>query len=194
MRPEDIRHVGVVGSGSHGVGHRRGRVPAPGLRVTFVEASEELVAAGRGRDRAVGREGRGAREARRGRGRGVLGRIDAATDLGALGDVDLVIEAATEDRDAKVAIFAELGRRTRPEVVLASNTSSIPIRELGAASGRPGERDRDALLQSTPGDGLARAHAVDRRRARRPTSSSARSEPTCWARRASGPVTRRASS
>ena len=48
-----------------------------------------------------------------------------------------MVEAATEDREAKVAIFAELGRRTRAEVVLASNTSSIPIRELGAASGRP---------------------------------------------------------
>jgi 3-hydroxybutyryl-CoA dehydrogenase len=51
--------------------------------------------------------------------------------------VDLVIEAATEDREAKAAIFARLGELTRPEVVLASNTSSIPIRELGAASGRP---------------------------------------------------------
>ena len=48
-----------------------------------------------------------------------------------------MIEAATEDRDAKAAIFAELGRRTRAGVVLAYNTSSIRIRELGAASGRP---------------------------------------------------------
>jgi 3-hydroxybutyryl-CoA dehydrogenase len=90
-----------------------------------------------------------------------LGRIDAATDLGALADVDLVIEAATEDRAAKAAIFEELGRRTRPEVVLASNTSSIPIRELGAASGRPGNvigmhffnpPPVMALLELTPSD------------------------------------------
>jgi len=109
-----------------------------GLRVTFVEASEELVAAGRARiERSVGKavergklDPAAAEEA--------LGRIDAATDLAAFEDVDLVVEAATEDRDAKVAIFAELGRRARPEVVLASNTSSIPIRELGTASGRPG--------------------------------------------------------
>ena len=67
----------------------------------------------------------------------LLGRIDAATDLGALGDADLVIEAATEDRDAKAAIFRSWARRTRAEIVLASNTSSIPILELGAASGRP---------------------------------------------------------
>lgn len=108
-----------------------------GLRVTFVEGSDELVTAGRGRvERSMGKavergkvDAAAAEEA--------SGRIDAATDLGALADVDLVIEAATEDREAKAAIFAGLGELTRPEVVLASNTSSIPIRELGAASGRP---------------------------------------------------------
>ena len=72
-----------------------------------------------------------------------------------------MIEAATEDRTAKGAIFEELGRRTRPEVILASNTSSIPIRELGAASGRPGNvigmhffnpPPVMALLELTPSD------------------------------------------
>ena len=137
MRPADIKHVGVVGSGLMGSGIVEVCARA-GLRVTFVEASEELVAAGRARiERSVGKavergklDATAAEEA--------LARIDAATDLGAFEDVDLVIEAATEDRDAKVAIFGELGRRTHPDVVLASNTSSIPIRELGAASGRPG--------------------------------------------------------
>ncbi|HET6790046.1 MAG TPA: 3-hydroxybutyryl-CoA dehydrogenase [Actinomycetota bacterium] len=138
MRPEDIRHVGVVGAGLMGSGIVEVCARA-GLRVTFTEGSDELVAAGRGRvERSV------AKAVERGKldpaaARDLLGRIDAATDLGALGDVDLVIEAATEDRDAKAGIFAELGRRTRAEVVLASNTSSIPIRELGAASARPGE-------------------------------------------------------
>ena len=136
MRPEDIRHVGVVGAGLMGSGIVEVCARA-GLRVTFTEGSDELVAAGRGRvERSV------AKAVERGKldpaaAGDLLGRIDAATDLGALGDVDLVIEAATEDREAKAGIFAELGRRTRAEVVLASNTSSIPIRELGAASGRP---------------------------------------------------------
>jgi 3-hydroxybutyryl-CoA dehydrogenase len=108
-----------------------------GLRVTFVEASAELVVAGRGRvERSV------AKAVERGKldaaaAGEALGRIEAATDLEALADADLVIEAATENRDAKAAIFARLGTVTPPEVVLASNTSSIPIRELGAASGRP---------------------------------------------------------
>jgi 3-hydroxybutyryl-CoA dehydrogenase len=136
MRAEDIRHVGVVGAGLMGSGIVEVCARA-GLRVTFTESSDELVAAGRGRvERSV------AKAVERGKldaaaAGDLLGRIDAATDLGALDDVDLVIEAATEDRDAKAAIFSELGRRTPAEVVLASNTSSIPIRELGAASGRP---------------------------------------------------------
>ena len=137
MRPADVRHVGVVGGGLMGSGIVEVCARA-GLRVTFVEASDELAVAGRGRvERSV------AKAVERGKldelaAGEALGRIDAATDLEALADVDLVIEAATEDRDAKAAIFARLGTVTRPDVVLASNTSSIPIRELGAASGRPG--------------------------------------------------------
>ena len=109
-----------------------------GLTVTFVEGSEELVATGRGRiERSIGKAvERGKLDAAA--AEETLGRIEGATDLEALADVDLVIEAATEDRAAKAAIFDTLGKVTRPEVVLASNTSSIPIRELGAASGRPG--------------------------------------------------------
>jgi 3-hydroxybutyryl-CoA dehydrogenase len=136
MRAADVRHVGVVGCGLMGSGIVEVCARA-GLRVTFVEGSDELVAAGRGRvERSVGKavergklEAAAAQEA--------LGRIEAATDLGALADADLVIEAATEDRRAKAAIFARLVELTRPEIVLASNTSSIPIAELGAASGRP---------------------------------------------------------
>ncbi len=128
--------MGVVGAGLMGSGIVEVCARA-GLRVTFTEGSDELVVAGRDRvERSV------AKAVERGKldaaaAGDLLGRIDAATDLGALAEVDLVIEAATEDRDAKATIFAELGRRTRPEIVLASNTSSIPIRELGAASGRP---------------------------------------------------------
>jgi 3-hydroxybutyryl-CoA dehydrogenase len=127
--------VGVVGAGLMGSGIIEVCARA-GLHVTFVEGSEPLAVAGRGRvERSVGKaverdklDAAAAQEA--------LGRIEATTDLGALADVDLVIEAATEDRGAKAAIFGRLGQLTRPEVVLASNTSSIPIRELGAASGR----------------------------------------------------------
>jgi 3-hydroxybutyryl-CoA dehydrogenase len=136
MRAADVRDIGVVGCGLMGSGIVEVCARA-GLRVTFVEGSDELVEAGRGRvERSVAKAvERGKLEAAA--AEAALHRIDASTDLGALAEVDLVIEAATEDRGAKAAIFGELARLTRPEVVLASNTSSIPIRELGAASGRP---------------------------------------------------------
>ena len=108
-----------------------------GLRVTFVESSEELLAAGRARVEASLARAVERGKATHAEAEAVLARVDAATDLGALGPVDLVIEAATEDPASKAAIFARLGEVTRPEVVLASNTSSIPIGSLGQASGRP---------------------------------------------------------
>jgi 3-hydroxybutyryl-CoA dehydrogenase len=108
-----------------------------GLDVTVVEGSEELAEAGRGRvERSVGRAvERGKLDAAA--AEQALGRVTYATDLDALADVDLVIEAATEDPRAKAEIFRRLGEAIRPEVILASNTSSIPIRDLGDASGRP---------------------------------------------------------
>jgi 3-hydroxybutyryl-CoA dehydrogenase len=108
-----------------------------GADVVYVEPTEELVQAGRHRIesstlRAVERQKitEAEREAE-------LGRIVGTTDIADLADADLVIEAATEDYATKVATFTRLDEITRPEVVLASNTSSIPIADLGAATKRP---------------------------------------------------------
>jgi 3-hydroxybutyryl-CoA dehydrogenase len=65
-----------------------------------------------------------------------LGRITATTDLSALSDCDLVVEAIFENYDVKAAVFKELNGLLRPEAILASNTSSIDITRLAAASGR----------------------------------------------------------
>jgi 3-hydroxybutyryl-CoA dehydrogenase len=136
MKPEDVRTVGIVGCGLMGSGIAE-VVARAGAEVTFVEASEDLVTRGRERieaslERAVERGKITPQERAE-----ALGRIRGALDLAALGDVDLVIEATTEDVEAKFAVFRRLGEHTRPETVLASNTSSIPIVDLGAASGRP---------------------------------------------------------
>jgi len=108
-----------------------------GLRVTFAEGSSELIEAGRARiERSLaagvskGKLEAAARDA-------ALGLIDGVDDVADLAACDLVIEAATEDPDAKRAIFDRLGGVVRDEVVFASNTSSIPIASLGDASGRP---------------------------------------------------------
>ena len=136
MDPKDVRNVGVVGCGLMGSGIVEVLARA-GADVTYVEASEELVARGRDAiERSVGKAvERGKLEASD--ADALLARVQGSTDLTALDGSDLVIEAATEDVDAKLAIFRRLGAVTRPEVILASNTSSIPIVELAVASGRP---------------------------------------------------------
>jgi 3-hydroxybutyryl-CoA dehydrogenase len=66
-----------------------------------------------------------------------LGRLVFTTDLGTLADVDYIVEAALEHLDTKRTLFAELDRMTRPGVMLTSNTSSISITALAAATKRP---------------------------------------------------------
>ncbi len=67
----------------------------------------------------------------------IMGRITGSTDLSIIKDADLVIEAATEDMEAKKALFAELDELLRPEVIIATNTSSLSITEIAAATKRP---------------------------------------------------------
>jgi len=136
MRAEDVRTVGVVGCGLMGSGISE-VVARAGQIAVVLETSDELVERGRQRIetstlRAVER-GRLDAEERT----AVLGRISLTTDVQDLAGVDLVIEAATEDHDTKVGMFRRLDEVTKPEVILASNTSSIPIADLGAATSRP---------------------------------------------------------
>lgn len=66
-----------------------------------------------------------------------LGRIKTTLDLAAIGDTDLVIEAATENESVKSAIFKEIVPNLRPDTVLTSNTSSISITRLASRTDRP---------------------------------------------------------
>jgi len=136
MRAEDVRTVGVIGCGLMGSGISE-VVARAGQTAVVLETTDELVERGRQRIetstlRAVER-GRLDAEERT----AVLGRISLTTDVQDLAVVDLVIEAATEDHDTKVGMFRRLDEVTKPEVILASNTSSIPIADLGAATSRP---------------------------------------------------------
>ena len=136
MRAEDVRTVGVIGCGLMGSGIAE-VVARAGQDAVVLETSDELVERGRQRVetstlRAVERNMLDAQERE-----AVLGRVSLTTDMQDLADVDLVIEAATEDHDTKVGMFRRLDEVTKPEVILASNTSSIPIADLGAATSRP---------------------------------------------------------
>ncbi len=67
----------------------------------------------------------------------IMGRIHGSTDISIVKDADLIIEAATEDMEAKKALFKELDELCKPEAIIATNTSALSITEIAAATSRP---------------------------------------------------------
>jgi 3-hydroxybutyryl-CoA dehydrogenase len=132
----DVRIVGVIGAGQMGSGIAE-VVARAGIDVVVTEPTDDLLARGRARiEASTGRAvERGKLEASS--RDDVLARIRMTTDVVDLGEVDVVIEAATEDREQKLAIFRALDGVVKPDAVLASNTSSIPIATLAAATSHP---------------------------------------------------------
>lgn len=132
----EIRCVGLVGCGLMGSGIVE-VIARSGLDVTVVEIDEAHLREGLARvehstARAVAKEK--LTEADR---ETLLARIDGQTDLATLAACDLIIEAASESMPIKLAIFQRLDQIARPEVILCTNTSSIPIAELAATTDRP---------------------------------------------------------
>jgi 3-hydroxybutyryl-CoA dehydrogenase len=132
----DVAQIGVVGAGFMGSGIAEVSARA-GVGVTLYEPQAAALEHSRSSiegsvARAIKRERLTADE-----GEDLLGRIQWSTDLDALADSDLVVEAIVEDAAIKAKIFKELDAAVRPEAILASNTSSIPIAGLAAATGRP---------------------------------------------------------
>ncbi len=128
--------VGVVGAGTMGAGIAQ-VAAASGFAVSLYDVSAELAERGRARiaeswERQVTR-GRLTAEERD----AAQGRITVATDLAALADAALVIEAATEDLSVKQGLFAALERACAPTTILASNTSSLSIGEIARGLGQP---------------------------------------------------------
>ena len=136
MKPDEVKSVGVVGCGIMGSGIVEVCAKA-GLEVTFVEADDAARDRGhkaieRSTAKAVER-GKLEESARQ----EALGRISSSTSLKDLADADLIIEAVTEDLDTKLEVFRTVDELARPDVVMATNTSSLPIAELSAATKRP---------------------------------------------------------
>lgn len=67
----------------------------------------------------------------------IMGRIKGTTDMGAMKDVDFVVEVVVEIMDIKKKVFAELDEITKPHVILSSNTSSMSLTEMATATKRP---------------------------------------------------------
>ena len=133
----DVERVGVVGAGLMGSGVAEVCARA-GREVAVVEVSEDLAAAGRKRveaslARAVAK-GKVSAEERD----AALSRLAFGTDFGSLADRDLVVEAVVEDPGVKAEVFRRLDAVVaRPDAILGSNTSSIPIVRLARATRRP---------------------------------------------------------
>jgi 3-hydroxybutyryl-CoA dehydrogenase len=132
----EIRKVGVVGLGTMGAGIAQVSVQS-GFDTVGREVSDELGERGRATierylNRGVekGRLSDADRDA-------ALGRLTLTTDLGDLADCDLVIEAALEELELKRELFAELDRVTRPDAILATNTSALSVSEIADATERP---------------------------------------------------------
>jgi len=131
-----IKSVGIIGAGQmgNGIAHV---VAIAGYDVVLNDIKKETVDKARGViERNMGRQvSRGLiTDAEM---QAALKRIGYAPDLGAVGDRDLVIEAATEDEAVKRKIFSELCPKLKPGTILASNTSSISITRLASATDRP---------------------------------------------------------
>ena len=80
----------------------------------------------------------------------ILGRIDGTTSYAGFGDVDFVIEAVPEQIEIKQAVFAELDAATPGHAILASNTSSLSITEIGEATLRAGARSSASTTSTRP--------------------------------------------
>ena len=131
-----MERLGVVGAGFMGTGIAESAAAA-GIEVALYEPIEPQVAKSRERianslERAVSGGKRSSEEAE-----ALLARITWSHELDSIADAELVIEAVVEDTEVKVKTFAELDRVLADDVVIASNTSSIPIAGLAASTGRP---------------------------------------------------------
>ncbi len=133
-----IERVGVIGAGTmgNGIAHVFAR---SGYQVTLCDVDQRFL------DRALANIGKNLdREVAKGKiaaedKAAALKRIVPALDRAQLAPCDFVIEAATEKFEIKAEIFRDLDRICRPEVLLASNTSSISITRLAAVTKRPGK-------------------------------------------------------
>lgn len=131
-----VKKLYVVGSGAMGSGIAQ-TAATHGIQVIMNDINEEFVAKGYNKikkslEKAV-TKGRMTEEAKE----EALANLTTTISLEDAKDADFVIEAASENKDIKLGIFKQLDKICKPEAILASNTSSLPITEIAAATERP---------------------------------------------------------
>jgi 3-hydroxybutyryl-CoA dehydrogenase len=132
----EIATIGIVGAGQMGNGIAQVAAMS-GLQVIMSDIKEEFVQSGLqniikllSRNVEKGKMSGEEKDA-------TLGRIKTTVDVAHLSGCDFVVEAATENEEIKFKIFRDLDKICRPEVILATNTSSIPISRIAAQTKRP---------------------------------------------------------
>jgi len=131
-----IKTVGVVGAGTMGNGIAQVFAQS-GFSVTLVDVAQPMLDRARASiEKSLGKFVEKGKLADADRD-ATMARVSTATSVDQLGEADYVVEAIVEDASAKCALFASLDAVVRPGVILASNTSSISITLLGAATRRP---------------------------------------------------------
>ncbi|MBP1852165.1 3-hydroxybutyryl-CoA dehydrogenase [Rhizobium halophytocola] len=131
-----ITNVGIIGAGQMGCGIAQ-VAAAAGYTVTIYDLSKDRIEAG-----LATINGNLARQVSNGKMHedermAALSRMSGTADVNDLASMDLVIEAATEDESVKRKIFAQLCPALKPEALIATNTSSLSITRLAAATDRP---------------------------------------------------------
>jgi len=131
----EIRTVGVVGCGLMGSGIAQVCAEA-GFKVVVREVSEELLRKGLGRIESFLKKGVEKGKLTPERAQEVRGRLEGTTALERMAGCDLVMEAVVESLEAKRDVYQALDKVCPPATLFASNTSSLSITEMAAASGR----------------------------------------------------------
>ena len=132
-----IKTIGVIGAGQMGNGICQVAAYPGGINVIMNDIADQFVNRGfdtisKNLDRLVAKDKIKADQKTE-----ILGRIKKSTNLEDMKNADFVVEAATEREDLKLGIFKKLDEVCKPGVILASNTSSIPITRIAGATKRP---------------------------------------------------------
>ncbi len=133
----EVKTFGVVGAGQMGNGIAQVAAYPGGLKVIMSDIADNFVQRGldtisKNLDRLVAKEKLTADQKKE-----IMGRIKGTTKLEDMKDADFVVEAAVEREDLKLGIFKTLDSVCKPDVILATNTSSIPITRIAGATKRP---------------------------------------------------------
>jgi 3-hydroxyacyl-CoA dehydrogenase/enoyl-CoA hydratase/3-hydroxybutyryl-CoA epimerase len=135
-KPRDVKHAAVVGGGTMGAGIVHALIRA-GIPVRLIEVNPQAAAAALGRVRKMLSDDVAAGRIDRLAARHAFNRVSPTTDWTGLQLADFVVEAVLETIEAKRDVFARLDRLTRPDAVLATNTSSLSVSEMAKATLHP---------------------------------------------------------